>query len=193
MGYTFEKIQKTYKEKIQKKDMLKRNHFTWTFFISLYIYFLFFEYSPENTLILAFFTASISWLPDIDFKILDVLRNFEAKTLYILTPLIAFLKFIFQHRGITHSIFIPVILLVFGEFVFTQSIIIQTILRVFYLALFLHIFEDSLTIRGIKPFFPFSNQAIQFKLINTSSATHFVILEIIAYAMSINFYVYYFL
>ena len=173
--------------------MLKRNHLTWTFSLSLFIYFLYFEYSPENTIILAFLTASIAWLPDIDFKILDILRDFDVKTLKIMRPLTYFLQFVFQHRGITHSIFIPTILFVLGEFVFTSSLFLQTIFRIFYLALFLHIFEDSLTIRGIRPFFPFSKASIQFKLINTSSATHFAILEIIAYLIAINFYVYYLL
>ena len=173
--------------------MLRRNHFTWTFFISLFIYHLYFNYTISNTLILSYLTATISWLPDIDFKVIDALKTFEKKTLFIVKPITFFLKLLFKHRGITHSIFLPVFILFLAEFSFVDNLLIQTILRIFYIALFLHIFEDSLTIRGIKPFFPIPFGTIKFKIVNTGNAIHFILLELIAYLMMINFYLFYIL
>jgi len=134
----------------------KEDHFYVTFSLSLFIYFYFFHYSLFLTLFLSLLTAYLSWLPDIDIKVLrkiDKIKKTHKIVYFLLFPIFWLVKKIFRHRTITHTLWIPLLLAYLDLFdLFNEKF--EAILRVLYLSLILHILEDSLTKTGVKLFYP---------------------------------------
>ena len=136
--------------------MKKEDHFYVTFSLSLFIYFYFFYYSLFLTIILSFLTAYLSWLPDIDIKVLKKIDKIKKKHrvfYFLFFPIFWLVKKIFRHRTITHTLWIPLLLAYLDLFdLFNEKI--ETILRIIYLSLILHILEDGLTKTGVRLFYP---------------------------------------
>lgn len=160
------------------------NHFSLSFVVCLWIYYYIFNFEMILTFSLSFLTAFLSFLPDIDLKIIFKIDQFNRDTFFVFFPITFLLKLIFKHRGITHSLWIPMVLFFIGEFLLND--IFSLVFRVVYLALFLHIIEDSFTISGVEIFYPFSFNFKVFNL-NTSSFSHFWFLEFFAYLIGFLF------
>jgi membrane-bound metal-dependent hydrolase YbcI (DUF457 family) len=165
--------------------MNKVNHISWTLGLSLWIFYLYFDFSLVHSMIYSFFCASIAWLPDVDLKIIKKINEFNRSTLFLFYPLTFIFKILFKHRSITHSIWIPLCLFFISEYVLISGIS-RVILLIISLAIFLHIFEDTLTVRGVEIFYPFSLR-IRFLRFHTDSKIHFYILEFCAYFILIAF------
>jgi membrane-bound metal-dependent hydrolase YbcI (DUF457 family) len=165
--------------------MRKRNHFSVTFAISLWIYLFYFNNNIIETLILSFFTASLSSLPDIDIQITEKLAKLEKYTFGITKPISVIAHLFFKHRTYTHTIYIPLVLYYLSEVTFSMSLM-QVLLRPFYLAIFLHILEDITTMSGVKILYPLPFNP-KLKLMTTSSLKHTYITEIIAWCATFFF------
>ncbi|MFZ1970759.1 MAG: metal-dependent hydrolase [Candidatus Nanoarchaeia archaeon] len=114
--------------------MLIRTHLA----ITLLFVLLFFQ-SISNKILFIGIALVATFLPDIDS------RNSKIGKLKIFRPL----QFLFGHRGFIHSftfLFLITLLFVF---------LIPIIVFPFFLGYGLHLLADSLTIQGIKPFYPF--------------------------------------
>jgi len=131
--------------------MIKRLHFSVSLVLS-YIIYNFLSFDKLSSIVLSIITASLSSLPDFDYKIYswaNKKRIFMERTRlkYILFPIYLFIIFlikIFKHRGTTHSIF-PIILFLYLSLYFKPFFIL-------FLSFILHIIEDLLTVSGIQPF-----------------------------------------
>jgi hypothetical protein len=166
--------------------MKKLNHFSLSFSISFWIFYFLFEQNIIITFFLSLFVALLSSLPDIDIKIIRSLNNLNKKTLYLTYPIILVFKLIFKHRTITHTIWLPAILLIFD--IYTNfNFFIEYILKILYIAIFLHLIEDSLTISGIKPLYPIP---LKIKLFNfsTDSKIHFLFFQSLSYVILFSFF-----
>ncbi len=114
--------------------MLIRTHLL----ITLFFVFLFFELA-ENKFIFLSVALIATLIPDIDTKFSKLGKK------KVLRPL----QFFVSHRGFFHSfVFLGLIILLFS--LFLPNLIIP-----FLLGFGLHLLADSLTIRGIQPFYPF--------------------------------------
>lgn len=165
--------------------MRKLNHISLTFAISLWIFYYFFNFKIIQTILLSTLTAFFSSLPDIDIKIIKKIKKLERKTLFLICPLTYFLKVIFKHRNITHSIWFFGIFFYISEF-FLKNKYLILFTKTIYLAIILHIIQDSFTKTGIKLFYP-----IKFKLklanFSTNKNSHFLFFQILAYIICLIF------
>ena len=150
--------------------MKQITHLIWSFGISLLLFMFIFKINFFFTLLFSFLVGFLSFLPDIDIKIINKIDKFNFKTFYVFWIFNYPLKLFFKHRTITHSIWFPLLFFCLGEFVFSEFILVSYSLRILYLALILHIFEDSLTVSGVELFFPFN---FNFKLAKFSTDSFF--------------------
>ena len=121
--------------------MLFKTHLAFSFLISLFLcpYFI---TPPLISIIIICFS---SLLPDIDHP-----RSIITKK----NPLNFLTKYIFKHRGILHSLFMPILLyLIF-------SLINKEMATLMFVGYTSHLFIDSFTKRGIKPLYPISTLKI---------------------------------
>ncbi|RIB35226.1 MAG: hypothetical protein BXU00_02775 [Candidatus Nanoclepta minutus] len=133
--------------------MIGRLHFSTSLLLSYLIY-GFLGFDKVSSIVLSIITASISSLPDFDYKIFSWANKkkilFEKTGLkYILFPiylLILLLIKLFRHRGITHSIF-PIIIFFYLSIFFRPFLILS-------ISFLLHSIEDSFTVSGIYPLYP---------------------------------------
>ena len=115
--------------------MLIRTHLAITIFAIL-----FFISSVNNKLVFVAVALIATFLPDADTGFSSLGKK------KIMKPIQIFVR----HRGFLHSL----------TFLFLLTVIFitytPTIALAFFLGYFLHIFADSFTMEGIKPFYPFS-------------------------------------
>jgi len=145
--------------------MIKRLHFSTSLVLSYLIYNLL-NFDKLSSIVLSIITASLSSLPDFDYKIYswaNKKRIFMERTglKYVLFPIYLFIIFlikIFKHRGTTHSIF-PIILSLYLSLYFKPFFIL-------FLSFTLHIIEDLFTVSGIQPFYPISELKIRIPILN---------------------------
>jgi len=145
--------------------MIKRLHFSVSLVLSYLVYNLL-NFDKLSSIVLSIITASLSSLPDLDYKIYswaNKKRIFLEKTRlkYILFPVYLFIIFlikVFKHRGTTHSIF-PIILFLYLSIYFKPFFIL-------FLSFTLHIIEDSFTVSGIQPFYPINEFRIRIPILN---------------------------
>jgi membrane-bound metal-dependent hydrolase YbcI (DUF457 family) len=159
--------------------MLKRNHFSWTLVISLALFYFVFDYRLLLAVLFSFFTAMISYIPDVDITISRNLKKFDNFTANLLKPITFILERLFLHRHITHTIYLPALFFIVAEFIEVGPLF-KLILRIFYLALGLHILEDAMTVEGINPLYPL-NTHLRLAAFSTASKTHALFLDIVAY------------
>ncbi len=113
--------------------MLIRTHLLITFFFILILF-----SSVENKAIFVVIALIATFIPDVDTKFSKLGKK------KIFRPL----QFFVNHRGFFHSlIFLGLILLIF-------SLFLPIIVIPFAVGYLSHLFADSLTIQGIKPFYP---------------------------------------
>ncbi len=165
--------------------MLKKNHLTWTFALSLWIFYYISNENIIKTVIYSSITALLSWLPDIDLKIVSAVSDWNKKSLFLLYPFYVCVKFLFRHRTTTHTIWIPLILMIIAHN--TDYYVIKVGILILALALILHIFEDSLTQNGVEPFLPIPIK-IRFWNFSTTSHIHYVVLEFLAFLIGTSFF-----
>lgn len=170
--------------------MLKSNHFLWTLGISPWIFY-FLKLEIELIFTLSLLTAFLSSLPDLDLKIVKYFKKLNRKSFYLTFPIYLIIKLIFKHRTITHSLFIPITLLIINYF-FIENIYTNYILISLSTALILHVFEDCMTIAGVKLFWPIKIN-IRFANFRTASKFHNGILHILGIIILLTFPFYYFL
>ena len=147
--------------------MIGQLHISLSFFLSYLIFYFLLYFGKIDSIILSFFVSFLSIIPDYDLKIFNwsnkqIIFLRKTKLKYLLFPYYLFLIFlnkIFKHRTTTHTIFVPIFFFIFG-FYFQLFHIIS-------LAIFLHILEDSLTVSGVKIFYPLSDFELKIPLINT--------------------------
>lgn len=113
--------------------MLIRTHLA----INIFFAILFFN-SVENKIIFSIIFLFATFLPDIDTPMSSLGRKKPSRIIQLFV----------KHRGITHSfsllIFLTLILVLF----------LPAIAFPFFLGYSLHLFADSFTIDGIRPFYP---------------------------------------
>ena len=95
----------------------------------------------ESTLIFLLITAFFSIFPDIDEKDSKIGRRFK----FLSYPI----EFIFRHRGLMHTIYLPI--LIFLIFLLFNNVNYGFAALLGYLS---HLFMDALTKRGIRPLQP---------------------------------------
>ena len=105
-------------------------------------------FSVESQVIFVFLALFFSLFPDIDESKSKIGR--ENK---ILSKTI---NFFFGHRGIFHTIWIPVLLFLI-LLLFNVKVIIGIAILIGYIS---HLFLDAITKQGIKPFYPIYNKRI---------------------------------
>jgi len=145
--------------------MIKRLHFSTSLVLSYLIY-SFFNFDKSSSIVLSIITASLSSLPDFDYKIYTWANNkkifLEKSGLkYFLFPIYLFIIFlikVFKHRGTTHSIF-PIIIFLYLSIYFKPFFIL-------FLSFTLHIIEDLFTVSGIQPLYPISEFRIKIPMLN---------------------------
>ena len=120
--------------------MMFRTHLVLGVFVAL---FFLKTFTIENQFLFIFFVCLSAVLPDIDIP--------KSKIGKKVKPLSWILNFLFGHRGIFHS-------LVLSFFFFMLLILLfkNYIGAAFFLGYSAHLFADGITIRGIKPLYPFS-------------------------------------
>lgn len=102
----------------------------------------------ENKLLFIFIVLLFSLLPDIDETRSRIGRKNKLASKTI--------NFIFGHRGLFHTIYIPLLLFLI-LILFNVKIIIGTAVFIGYLS---HLFLDAITRQGIRPFYPLYNKRI---------------------------------
>lgn len=169
--------------------MLKRNHFLWTLGISPWIFYTL-KLDLELIISLSILTAFLSSLPDLDQKIVKYFKKLNYKTFFLTYPIYLLSKLIFKHRTITHSLFIPIGLL-FTNYYLVENIYLSHFLISLSSALILHIFEDCMTIAGVKVFWPIP---INIRLAKFKTASNFdnSVLHTIGLIILLSFPFYYF-
>jgi len=168
--------------------MKKEDHFLLTFSISLYIYFFIYQ-NLKYTFIASFLTAFFSWLPDLDIKITKKIEKIRKKrkiTYFLMFPIFFMIKRVLKHRGITHSIYLPIILIYLD--LVTQDFLISFFLKILYFSIILHILEDSLTKSGVQLFFPL-NYRLKIPIFSTKNKSHSFIIKIKSFVILITFFV----
>ncbi len=169
--------------------MKKKNHFIWTLGLSFWIFY-YLNYDIYLIFILGFLTAFLAPIPDIDIKIINFFRKLSKKTYFILYPIYLFVKLIFKHRTITHTIWFSGIFFMIAYY-FVTNHYLDLILICIGFAIFLHIFEDSLTKSGVEPFFPVPIKIRLFDF-STSSQIDFIFLEWFGILIALSFPVFFF-
>jgi membrane-bound metal-dependent hydrolase YbcI (DUF457 family) len=170
--------------------MLKSNHFLWTLGISPWI-FHYLNFTIELITVLSILTAFLSSLPDLDLKIVKYFKKLNYKSFFLTYPIYIIVKLIFKHRTITHSLFIPIILLTINYYL-VETIYLSYFLISLSTALILHVFEDCMTIAGVKIFWPIP---YNFRISNfrTASKFHNNILHVLGIIILLTFPFFYFL
>ena len=127
----------------------------------------------ENKTVFILVTVLFSIFPDMDYPKSKIGR--KQKMLSFL------LNFLFGHRGVIHSIWIPVLL--FSVLLLLKiNIIVGIAVLIGYLS---HLFLDMLTNEGIRPFYPLYGRRLK-GFIRTNSFLEIIIFLAIA---SLDFYV----
>jgi inner membrane protein len=165
--------------------MRRINHFSWSFALSLWLFFYIFKYEIFISFLLSLLVAFLSFLPDLDIILIKKVDRFNRENFYIFFLFVYIFKSIFKHRTVTHSIWIPFVLFYFAEYFFLNFYLV-IFLRVIYLSLILHILEDSCTVSGVRIFYPL-NFNLRFFKFSTNSTIHFYFLEILAYFVAFLF------
>lgn len=93
----------------------------------------------NNKIVFAVVALIATFIPDVDSRYSSIGRKRINRVLQFFT----------RHRGITHSL-VFLILVTFGILLFSNVIALG-----FFLGYGLHLFSDSFTKDGIKPFYPF--------------------------------------
>ena len=169
--------------------MLKRNHFLWTLGISPWIFHTL-DLNIELIITLSLLTAFLSSLPDLDQKIVRYFKKLNFKSLYLTYPIYILVKLIFKHRTITHSLFIPIAILISINLL-EYNLYLEYFLISLSSALILHVFEDCMTIAGVKIFWPIPYN-FRFANFKTASKFHNNILHILGIIILLTFPFYYF-
>lgn len=116
-----------------------KTHIAFSFLISLFLINF-----TKNQILFVIVVLFFSILPDLD--------EYSSTISKKLRPLAFVTKLLFKHRGIFHSIFIPILL---SSILFSINKIISLAILTGYIS---HLFLDALTIKGITPFFPISDK-----------------------------------
>lgn len=136
--------------------MMAKTHLAFAFLLSLiFIYF----FRPENQILFVILTLVSSLLPDIDIKSSEIGKNFKI------------IGMIFKHRGIFHSLFFIILLIVLSYF-FPKYILAVLI------GYSSHVLLDCLNPKGITLFTPLSEFKIN-GFIRTGSLLEYIILGFI--------------
>jgi membrane-bound metal-dependent hydrolase YbcI (DUF457 family) len=170
--------------------MLKRNHFLWTLGISPWLFY-YLNLNLELIFTLSLLTAFLSSLPDIDLKIVKYFKKLNYRSFFLTYPIYILVKLIFKHRTITHSLFIPISLLLLNKFIITNYYLSLFLFSLSF-ALILHVFEDCMTIAGVKIFWPLKYN-LRLASFRTASNFHNSILHILGIIILLTFPFYYFL
>jgi membrane-bound metal-dependent hydrolase YbcI (DUF457 family) len=159
--------------------MKRKNHFFLTFSLSLWLYFSIFKFDLIQTVFLSFFTAYLSWIPDIDIKVVKKLEKLKKRRFlaFLLKPFIFLFKKLLRHRGLTHSIW-PILVLVFLDLKIKEYLI-SIFLKIIYFALIFHILEDSLTISGVNFLYPL-NFRLRLAKFRSNSNLHSLFFDIVS-------------
>lgn len=171
--------------------MRRASHFLWSFGISLFLFFYVFSVNIIFTFLFSFLVGFFSFLPDIDIRITNRVDKFNRDTFYIFWIFNFWIKLFLKHRTITHSIWLPLFLFYFGEFVFFENFVFLNFFRVFYLAFFLHIFEDCFTVSGVDLFYPIKFN-FRFGKFSTDSFLHYHLLNFFGFCFVVFFFFLYF-
>ena len=89
-----------------------------------------------------------------------------------------------QHRTWTHSLWIPLSLLILDYL--NNDFLLSIFLKTIYIGLFLHIIEDSLTVSGVRIFYPLSFK-LRLAKFNTNSEKHSFIFDIFSVILVLSF------
>ncbi len=168
--------------------MKRRNHFFITFSLALWLYYFILKFNLSQTFLLSFFTAYLSWLPDIDLKIIKKLEKFEKKktlSAFLFKPFLFLLKKFLKHRGITHSIW-PILLLIFLDLE-VNDYLISIFLKIIYFALIFHVIEDSFTVSGVNFFYPL-NFRLKLAKFKSNSKTHIIFFDLLSFFLVVFFF-----
>ncbi|MFC1768454.1 metal-dependent hydrolase [Nanoarchaeota archaeon] len=122
-------------------------------------------FHPSNQILFFFLVILFGALPDIDTGKSKIGRKL---------PLISHtISFLFGHRGVFHSIYLPIALFFVFNFYFGFSVAVAVALG--YAS---HLLGDALTHQGIKPFHPLHDFQLK-GFFSTGSATELIIMGII--------------
>lgn len=140
-------------------------------------------FKEPNTLFIGFATASFvgTLFPDIDEP-----NSYIGRRTRGLSDLI---NVIFNHRGITHFLIVPIAIFMLGYF--TGSILEQMIIYGFAFGWFTHIMGDGLTKGGVKyGLFPFGNFALLPRALRfyTKSGTEYLLMFFMTLYISLFVY-----
>lgn len=124
--------------------MLFRTH---TAFSLLVFVFLMQRFLFENKYLFLTFLLFFSLLPDVDY--------YNSKIGGKIKPISYVLNFIFKHRGLFHSLVIPLVIFLM---LYILSIELAFAALIGYLS---HLFLDCFNPKGIMPFYPFSRKKIR--------------------------------
>ncbi len=155
--------------------MMYYTHLAFGLLISLYsLNFFDVKYALLFTLIAVFFSI----LPDID--------NSKSKIGRKNKVISKIIGFVFGHRGIFHSIYIPLILI----FIFYNNINSEIAIAIF-LGYSSHLAADALTKQGIRPFYPLINIKINgfFKTNSLFEKIFFLIIVFLDAVLLLRYYI----
>lgn len=127
--------------------------------------------NPDNTIIFLFITVFFSIFPDIDKKDSKIGKKLK----FLSYPI----GFIFKHRGLFHTIYLPILI-----FLFFSIFNLDTYGLAALLGYSSHLLMDALTIQGIRPLSPLIKKRIH-GFIKTNTYLEFLIFLII---IALNFY-----
>ena len=125
--------------------MIFRTHIIFSFFISLVLVKIL---GLKNPILFTIILCLFGILPDIDSHKSKVGRKTKVLSHAI--------NFIFSHRGLFHSVFIPLLFYLF--FLLIDQKILGLAALLGYVS---HLFLDSFTIVGIRPLYPIFNKRIK--------------------------------
>lgn len=137
--------------------MLLKTHLA----ISLFGILLLFN-SVQSKFVFVVVAVLATYIPDVDSRYSKVGRKKINRVLQFFT----------RHRGVTHS-FVFLILITFGILFFSNAAALG-----FFLGYGLHLFSDSFTHDGIKPFYPFFPKVKSLGKISTGGKIEILILFI---------------
>jgi len=126
---------------------------------------------PKNIIIFLFIACFFAILPDIDEKNSKIGRKLKILSY----PL----ELIFKHRGLFHTIYLPILIfilfLIFGNAIYGFAALIG------YVS---HLFMDALTINGIRPLHPLISKRVR-GFVRTNTFLEFLIFLLI---IAMDFY-----
>jgi membrane-bound metal-dependent hydrolase YbcI (DUF457 family) len=165
----------------------KEDHFLATLAISPYIYYFFIFKNLEYTILASFLTAFFSWIPDIDIKItkkIDKIKKRHKIIYFLLFPIFYLLKKVLKHRGLTHSLYIPLILIYLDYLI--KDFLLSFFIKILYFSVILHVLEDSITKSGVPIAYPLRYK-IRIPLFSTRSKKHSIIIKMCSIILIILF------